>query len=86
MTTPETHGLALLQLEVRHQNDALSRIESKIDKVTDDHEQRLRKVEAADPVGTKAAVEALQQSDKRWAAAAIVLAFVVPAVMRLVWP
>lgn len=102
MTAPaDTSGLALIQAEVRHQNSALERIERKLDKVTDDHEARLRILEAADPAGTreivkkmqeadpagtKEAVEVLQASDKRWAAAAIVLAFVVPAVMRVVWP
>ena len=102
MSAPtDTSGLALIQSEVRHQNSALERIERKLDKVTDDHEARIRAIESADPVGTRlavkqiqatdpagtqAAVKQLQESDKRWAALAMVLAFVVPAVMRLIWP
>jgi hypothetical protein len=86
MTAPDTGSLALLQSDVRHLNDFLIRIERKIDKVTDDHEARLRKLEAADPDGTRLAVKALQESDKRWAAAAMVLAVVVPTVLKLIWP
>jgi hypothetical protein len=85
MTTPVT-GMEIMQLEMRHQNQALDRIENKIDKVTDDHEKRLRVIEAADPVGVRADVEGLQKSDRQWAALLVVLNLALVFGVKLLWP
>ena len=84
--------IAVLTNESKHQSSALERIERKLDRVTDDHEKRIRLLEesktaaAIELAALQARVAPLEMADKRWAAAAIVLAVVVPAVLRVVWP
>jgi hypothetical protein len=85
VTAPDPN-LAVVQSELRHQNEALARIEKKIDKASDDHEARLRKIEASDPTGTQAAVKLLQESDRKWAALVLVLGVVAQVVLKVVWP
>jgi hypothetical protein len=99
VTLPTTTEIAVLTIESKHQSDALQRIELKLDRVTNDHEQRLRLQEAGsiamkielsavktELADLKADLEPLQNADKRWAAVAIVMAAVVPVVLKVVWP
>ena len=69
-TTPAT-DIALLKLTVETLGKTLARIEGKLDKVTDDHEIRLRKLEA---------------SDKQWAVISIVASFALTLAVKLLWP
>lgn len=98
MTLPDP-GLQMLQLEVRHQNGALERIEKKIDKVTDDHESRLRvhttsladhasrlKTAEEEMEELKTRLGALEASDKRWAALTVMAAAALQVIFKLVWP
>ena len=63
--------IALLKLTVETLGKTLSRIEGKLDKVTDDHEIRLRKLEA---------------SDKQWAVISIIASFALTLAVKLLWP
>jgi chromosome segregation ATPase len=84
---------------VKNQTETLQRIEKKLDSAQDDHEQRLRELSklAADHAGRLADLErvaadhearqrAVEASDRRWAAFAIVASAVLSVVGRLVFP
>lgn len=59
--------LAVLTERVDNQNKTLERIEKKLDAVTGDHETRLR---------------ALEASDRKWAAAAIIVSAVLSLILK----
>jgi hypothetical protein len=69
-TTTAT-DIALLKLTIGTLEKTLARIEGKLDKVTDDHEIRLRKLES---------------SDKAWAVISIVASFALTLAVKLLWP
>ena len=70
MTAPDQSG-ALLALQLSHQNESLTRIEKKLDTSLDDHEKRIRSLEA---------------SDRKWAAGVLAGSVLVNVLLKVLWP